>query len=160
MNKADLILLLKQYKENKAKLKIKLKELNSKRIELKAIDDIEITLSSTNYETNSDIHSKNKINDFVGNKVSENEDKRRELKTEIKELEAETKELREKVETIDDRLEILTFKEKTLLTSYYIEECSYSEIGNRVYRNIYNETRSEDTIKRMIERALKKVAKL
>jgi len=75
-------------------------------------------------------------------------------------IEEDIKKLRKDVEAVDDRLEILTYKEKQLLIARYIEECSYADIGNRVYYQIYSETRSEDTIQRMINRALKKVSKI
>ena len=39
MNKSDLIELLKTYKENKAKLNIKLKELKVARIKLKSLEE-------------------------------------------------------------------------------------------------------------------------
>lgn len=160
MNKQELILLLKQYKENKTKIKIKSKELYCLRLELRKLEEKDIPISSSSYELNSDIHSKNQINDSVGNNVATNEDKKKELTLKIEQLEADIKELREKTEIIDDRLECLTFKEKTLLTSYYIEECSYVDIGKRVYLEIYKETRSEDVIKRIIDKALKKIVKL
>ena len=38
MTREDLIVLLKEYKENKAKLNIKLKELKTSRIKLKYVD--------------------------------------------------------------------------------------------------------------------------
>lgn len=159
MTKEQLIILLKKYKENKAKFKIKSKELYTLRLKLKSLDEVKISITA-NYSLNNDIHSKNQISDKVGNNVSENEDKKAELKEEIKKLEDEVRDLREKTEIIDDRLECLTYKEKTLLISYYVENCSYSDIGNRVYLEIYKETRSEDTIKRIIERALEKIVKL
>lgn len=160
MTKQELILLLKQYKENKAKLKIKLKELNSKRIKLKSLEKIDTSLSSTSYDNNSDIHSKNKISDKVGNKVATNEDKKAELKEEIANLEIEVQNLRNKTEAVDDRLEMLTYKEKEMLSAFYIDNCSYEDIGNRVYWNIYHETRSGDTIKRIVEKATKKMIKI
>ncbi len=159
MTKQQLILLLKQYKENKAKLKIKTKELYTLRLNLKALEEISISIT-TRYSINNDIHSKNQTSDSVGNSVSKNEDKKTELEKEINKLEDEVKALKNNIEIIDDRLECLTYKEKTVLTSYYIENCSYTEIGNRVYLEIYKETRSEDTIKRIIEKALDKIVKL
>lgn len=160
MTKQELILLLKKYKENKAKLKINLKELSSKRIELKRLENIDTSLSATSYNNNSDIHSKNQISDKVGNKVATNEDKKAELREEIAELELKVQELRDKVEAVDDRLEALTYKEKELLSAYYTDNCSYYDIGNRVYYNIYHETRGEDAIKKIIEKAMKKIENL
>ena len=146
-----LIKLLKNYKENKATLNIRLKELKNKRIELKNLV-VDTSISGINYDTEG-IHSKNTISDKTGNSVTKVDSKRIKLEEEIRQL-------RKDVETVDDRLEILTYKEKQLLIARYIEECSYADIGNRVYYQIYSETRSEDTIQRMINRALKKVSKI
>ena len=146
-----LIKLLKNYKENKATLNIRLKELKNKRIELKNLV-VDTSISEINYDTEG-IHSKNTISDKTGNSIIKTDDKRIKLEEDIKKL-------RKDVEAVDDRLEILTYKEKQLLIARYIEECSYADIGNRVYYQIYSETRSEDTIQRMINRALKKVSKI
>lgn len=146
-----LIKLLKNYKENKATLNIRLKELKNKRIELKNLV-VDTSISGINYDTEG-IHSKNTISDKTGNSIIKTDDKRIKLEEEIRQL-------RKDVETVDDRLEILTYKEKQLLIARYIEECSYADIGNRIYYQLYSETRSEDTIQRMINRALKKVSKI
>ena len=152
-----LIKLLKNYKENKATLNIRLKELKNKRIELKNLV-VDTSISGINYDTEG-IHSKNTISDKTGN-IIKTDDKRIKLEEDIAKLEEEIRKLRKDVETVDDRLEILTYKEKQLLIARYIEECSYTDIGNRVYYQLYSETRSEDTIQRMINRALKKVSKI
>lgn len=160
MNKNELILLLKQYKENRAKLNIKLKELNILRLRLKALEDIDVSISSGNYEINSDIHSKNQISDKVGNKVAINEDRKKEILIEIENIEAEIRDLREKTEPVEDRIQALTEKEEILVKSYYIEKLSYYEIGNRIYLDQYKETRSGDSIKRTIKEAVKKMIKI
>lgn len=153
-----LIKLLKNYKENKATLNIRLKELKNKRIELKNLV-VDTSISGINYDTEG-IHSKNTISDKTGNSIIKTDDKRIKLEEDIKKLEEDIKKLRKDVEAVDDRLEILTYKEKQLLIARYIEECSYADIGNRVYYQIYSETRSEDTIKRIIEKAMKKITKI
>lgn len=160
MIKQDLVMLLKQYKENKARLRIKLKELNLKRTSLKALENIDTSLSSAKYELNSDIHSKNQISDSVGNRVAKNEDEKLKIQQEITDLEKEVQALREKVEAVEDRLEALSYKEREILVAYYIENCDYEDIGNRVYYNIYKETRSVDTIKRIVEKATRKMIKI
>ncbi len=160
MNKNELILLLKQYKENKAKLNIKLKELNVLRLRLKALDNIDVSTSSGNYEINSDIHSKNKISDKVGNNVANNEDKKAELKSEIEQLEAETRELRDKAETVEDRLSSLKYTEKEILVAYYIEGRTLEDIGNKLYFQLFSQTRSGRHIQRIINRATQKMIKL
>lgn len=158
MENKILINLLKNYKENKVKLKIKLKELKNKRIQLKNLE-VDTTVSGINYD-NEGIHTKNAITDKTGNSIAKTDDRRIKLEEGIAKLEEEVRALRRDVETVDDRLEILTYKEKQLLIARYIEECSYADIGNRIYYQLYSETRSEDTIQRMVNRALKKVSKI
>lgn len=158
MENKILINLLRNYKENKVKLKIKLKELKNKRIQLKNLE-VDTTVSGINYNSEG-IHTKNAITDKTGNSIAKTDDRRIKLEEDIAKLEEEVRALRRDVETVDDRLEILTYKEKQLLIARYIEECSYADIGNRIYYQLYSETRSEDTIQRMISRALKKVSKI
>ena len=148
MTREDLIVYLKEYKENKAKLNIKLKELKTARIKLKYCEDTETNLTSS-FGINQDIHSKNQINNKVLRKVEENETKREELLNKI-----------EKLEDVDDRLEGLKYKEKQLLVAYYIDGRSYEEIGNQLYFQLFNQTRSWETIKKIIEKATKKMIKL
>lgn len=158
MSKEELVQLLKDYKENKAKLNIKLKELKNCRIKLKHLE-LE-TNSITSYGINQDIHSKNKISNKVLDKIEQNDTKRIELQKEIEDLEKTVRELREKVEAVDDRLEGLYPKERILLTAYYIENRTYEEIGNKTYFQLYNQTRSWETIKKIIEKATNKMIKI
>lgn len=158
MTREDLIVLLKEYKENKAKLNIKLKELKTSRIKLKYVDfDTNMTSS---YGNNQDIHSKNQISDKVSRKVEENNTKRIELENKIEELEEEVRELREKVEAVEDRLEGLKFKEKEILMAYYVEGMTAEDIGNRLYFQLFSQTRSGRHIQRIIEKATEKMVKL
>lgn len=159
MSKEEFINLLKEYKENKAKLNIKLKELKTKRIKLKNYNDIDTSLTSS-YGINQDIHSKNQISNKVLKKVEENETKREQLQEDIKRLEEEVRLLRDKVEAVEDRLEGLKYKEKQLLTAYYIDGRSYEEIGNQLYFQLFNQTRSWETIKKIIEKATNKMINL
>lgn len=159
MTKSELIELLKSYKENKAKLNIRLKELKSARIKLKSLEDIDFTLS-VSYGLNQDIHSKNKISDKVGNQVEQNDTKKRELKEEIKNLEEEVRELRDKVESVDDRLVGLKYKEREILTAYYVEGRTAEDIGNKLYFQLFNQTRSDRHIQRIIEKATNKMLNL
>lgn len=109
---------------------------------------------------NQDIHSKNKISDKVSKKVEENDTRRLELQKKIEDLEKEVRKLRERVEAVDDRLEGLYPKERILLTAYYIENRTYEEIGNKTYFELYNQTRSWETIKKIIEKATNKMIKI
>lgn len=158
MTREDLIVLLKEYKENKAKLNIKLKELKTARIKLKYVDSD--TNMTSSYGDNQDIHSKNQISDKVSKKVEENDTKRTELENNIEELEEEVRELREKVDTVEDRLEGLKFKEREILTAYYVEGMTAEDIGNRLYFQLFSQTRSGRHIQRIIEKATEKMVKL
>lgn len=157
MTKEQLILLLKNYKENKAKLKLKLREKESILRKIESLKNV--SLSGTSYEENSDIHSKNIISDKVGNKASSNLDIETDLRQELEKIEDEIKELNTKLEEVDIRLEGLRKKEREILIAYYVEGNSYKHIGNITYYNLYNETRSEDTIKKIIQKATEKIAK-
>lgn len=158
MTREDLIVLLKEYKENKARLNIKLKELKNSRIKLKYVDSD--TNMTSSYGNNQDIHSKNQISDKVSRKVEENDTKRIELENKIEELEEEVRELREKVDTVEDRLEGLKFKEREILTAYYVEGMTAEDIGNRLYFQLFSQTRSGRHIQRIIEKATEKMVKL
>lgn len=159
MTKSELIELLKSYKENKAKLNIRLKELKLARIKLKSLEEVDVSLSVA-YGLNQDIHSKNKISDKVGRQVEENDIKRTQLEEEIKELEKTVRELREKVESVDDRLIGLKYKEREILTAYYVEGRTAEDIGNKLYFQLFNQTRSDRHIQRIIEKATNKMLEL
>jgi len=156
MTKEQLILLLKNYKENKAKLKLKLREKESILRKIESLKNV--SLSVTSYEENSDIHSKNIISDKVGNKASSNLDIEADLRQELEKIENEISELNTKLEEVDIRLEGLRKKEREILIAYYVEGNSYKHIGNITYYNLYNETISEDTIKKIIQKATEKIA--
>ncbi len=157
MTKEQLILLLKNYKENRAKLKLKLREKESILRKIESLKNV--SLSVTSYDENSDIHSKNIISDKVGNKASSNVDIESDLRQELENIENDIKELETKLEEVDIRLDGLRKKEREILISYYVEGNSYKHIGNITYYNLYNETRSEDTVKKIIQKATDKIAK-
>lgn len=155
MTREDLIVLLKEYKENKARLNIKLKELKTARIELKYIDsDTNLTSS---YGDNQDIHSKNQISDKVSRKVEENDTKRIELEKKIEELEEEVRELREKVEAVEDRLIGLKYKERELLVAYYIDGRTAENISRTLYYDMYQRTCTPRYIQKIIDKATQKM---
>lgn len=157
MTKEQLILLLKNYKENKAKLKLKLREKESILRKIESLKNV--SLSVTSYEENSDIHSKNIISDKVGNKASSNIDIESDLRQELDKIENEISELSLKVEDVEIRLEGLKYKEREILTAYYIEGRSPIEIGKELYFKLFSQTRSERTIQKIIERATEKISK-
>lgn len=155
MNKSQLIELLKEYKENKAKLNIKLKELKTARIKLKYVDSD--TNMTSSYGDNQDIHSKNQISDKVSRKVEENDIKRIELKNKIEELEEEVRELREKIEAVEDRLIGLKYKERELLVAYYIDGRTAENISRTLYYDMYQRTCTPRYIQKIIDKATQKM---
>lgn len=158
MTKEQFIILLKQYKENKAKLKLKLRDKEKILRKIEKLQDICISTART--EINNDIHSKNSISDKVGNIVSENADKEEEYRQELTILEQEIIELNDMIEEIDIRLDALKGKEKQILIAYYVDGYTYDYIGNIVYWELFHQTRSEKQIRRMIERSTDKIIML
>ena len=156
MSKEELIQLLKDYKENKAKLNIKLKELKTKRLQLKGCEEIETSLT-TGYGINQDIHSKNQISDKVSRKVEENDTKRIELENKIEELEEEARKLREKVDAVEDRLIGLKYKERELLVAYYIDGRTAENISRTLYYDMYQRTCTPRYIQKIIDKATQKM---
>lgn len=156
MTKEELIELLKEYKQNKAKLNIKLKELKTARIKLKACDDIDISTTSS-YGENQDIHSKNKINDKVLSKVEQNDTRRLELEVAIESLEETVRDLRNKVEAVEDRLIGLKYKERELLVAYYIDGRTAENISRTLYYDMYQRNCTPRYIQKIIEKATKKM---
>ena len=158
MSKEELIISLKEYKENKAKLNIKLKELKNIRVKLKHSDyETNITQS---YGNNQDIHSKNQISDKVSRKVEENDAKRIELEKMIEELEKEVRELREKVDLIEDRLIGLKYKERELLIAYYIDGRTAENISRTLYYDMCQRTCTPRYIQKIIDKAIKKMVNI
>ena len=155
MNKEELITLLKQYKENKAKLKIRLKELKNERRRLKYIDSD--TSMTTSYGNNQDIHSKNQISNKVLRKIEENDMKISELNKEIEELEKEVRELRATVEAVEDRLIGLKYKERELLVAYYIDGRTAENISRTLYYDMYQRTCTPRYIQKIIDKATQKM---
>lgn len=156
MTKEKLIQLLKEYKENKARLNIKLKELKLARMQLKSLKEIETNLT-TAYGINQDIHSKNKISNKVLSKIEENETKREEKQKEIEELEKTVRDLREKVEAVNDRLEGLKYKEREILTAYYIEGRTAENISRTLYYDMYQRICTPRYVQKVIEKATQKM---
>lgn len=158
MTREDLVILLKEYKENKARLNIKLKELKTARVKLKYIDsDTSVTSS---YGNNQDIHSKNQISDKVSRKVEENDTKRIELEKKIETLEEEVRKLREKVDAVEDRLIGLKYKERELLVAYYIDGRTAENISRTLYYDMYQRTCTPRYIQKIIDKATQKMVNI
>lgn len=156
MSKEELIQLLKNYKENKAKLNIKLKELKLARIQLKNCNEVETSLT-TQYGINQDIHSKNQISNKVLNKIEQNDNKKNELKKEIEELEELVRQLRDKVEAVEDRLIGLKYKERELLIAYYIDGRTAENISRTLYYDMYQRTCTPRYVQKIIEKATRRM---
>jgi hypothetical protein len=103
MTKDDLIILFKNYNENKSKLELRKREKRMIEARLNAEEDIETSMSSAT-GINSDIRSKNIISDKVGNAVIKSISKREEDEKRLKELNQEIIKLQDKVEEIEIRL--------------------------------------------------------
>lgn len=158
MTREELVILLKEYKENKARLNIKLKELKTARVKLKYIDsDTNVTSS---YGDNQDIHSKNQISDKVSRKVEENDTKRIELEKRIEALEEEVRKLREKVDAVEDRLIGLKYKERELLVAYYIDGRTAENISRTLYYDMYQRTCTPRYIQKIIDKATQKMVNI
>lgn len=151
MTKDQLILLLKKYKENKSKLRLKLREKEKKLRQLEAIKEAE--LKSGDNDVNSGIHSKNSISDKVGNFASDTIDKENDLKLEIESLQKEIDEISANLEEVDIRLDALKEKEKDILVLYYVEDCTYKEIEDKIKK-------SERQVRRIIQTATDKILEL
>lgn len=156
MSKEELIQLLKNYKENKAKLNIKLKELKLARIQLKNCNEVETSLT-TQYGINQDIHSKNQISNKVLNKIEQNDNKKNQLKKEIEELEELVRQLRDKVEAVEDRLIGLKYKERELLIAYYIDGRTAENISRTLYYDMYQRTCTPRYVQKIIEKATRRM---
>lgn len=158
MKKEQLILLLKQYKENNAKLKLRLRDKESLLRQLEHLKEVDVSSSIT--ELNGDIHSKNKIGDRTGNNAIDNIETEAEIREILKDTEEEIKELTIMIEEVDIRLGALKYREKEILVAYYIDGCTYEDIGNRVYHKLFNQTRSSRNIQDIVEAATNKMLKL
>ena len=156
MNKSELIELLKNYKENKAKLNIKLKEIKTKRLQLKGCEEVETSLT-TGYGINQDIHSKNQISNKVLTKIEQNDSRRNDRENEIETLEKEIRELRERVEAVEDRLIGLKYKERELLVAYYIDGRTAENISRTLYYDMYQRTCTPRYIQKIIDKATQKM---
>ena len=163
MTKEELIQLLKEYKENVAKLKLRKKEKKHYENKLNSKPKIETSLSSAT-GINSDIRSKNKIGDKVGeavvNSITRNEEEKEEAKVKIAELEKEIQELEEKVEEVEIRLNSLYYKEKEILTAYYVENRTAEDISQNLYFRLFNRTCSPRYIRIIIQESTEKILKL
>ena len=92
--------------------------------------------------------------------VEDREKEREELKEQIKKKEEEIAELQNKVEEAEIRLESLYYKEREILTAYYVDNRDAEEIGKNVFFKLYNRTCTAENIYRIIKKATERLTKL
>ena len=163
MNKSELIELLKDYKQNIAKLKLRKREKEKCEIRLILYKRLE-SGTTGNLGVNCDIHSKNQISNKTEKTVIDmieiNEKEKKEAVERIKELIKEIEELENKVTETSIRLSALKYKEKQILFAFYVEGRSYEDIGNNLHFKLFNQTRDTEAIKKIVEKATNKMLNL
>ena len=102
----------------------------------------------------------NSISNTIQDCVEKKEERIKELEEEKAQLEAENVAIKSRIDDVEIFLKALKFKEKTIIVEHYIEGNSYEDIGNRVYWNLFKQTRDSQTIKRIADKAIEKMIKL
>lgn len=163
MTKEKLITLLKEHKENVAKLRLRKKEKREYERILNAKPHIETSISSSP-GINADIRSKNKISDKVGNAVITEldrlEERKEEAKKKIVELDPIIQELEDIVEEAEIRLDCLYYKEREVLYAYYVENRTAEDISQNLYFKLFSRTCSPRYIRILIQESTEKILKL
>lgn len=116
MTRDDLIILFKNYNENKSKLELRKREKRMIETRLNADTEIETSMSSAT-GINSDIRSKNMISDKVGNAVVKSITKNEQDQVRLKELNEEIIKLEDKVEEVEIRLRRIKIQRKRNISS-------------------------------------------
>lgn len=147
-NKED----LSKYEKNKKTIR----EINKMIDKLKKNTDTKIT---TTYKEISS-GATNSISNTIQDCVEKKEERIKELEEEKAQLEAENVAIKSRIDDVEIFLKALKFKEKTIIVEHYIEGNSYEDIGNRVYWNLFKQTRDSQTIKRIADKAIEKMIKL
>lgn len=159
MNREDLIYLFDKNKEDISKYEKNKKRIREINIIIEKIKKDTNTKTTTSYK---EVPSgkTNTISNTIEDCIEKKEEKIRELEEERTELEAENIILKSRIEDVEILLKALKFKERTIIVEHYIEGNSYEDIGNRVYWNLFKQTRDGQTIKRIADRAIEKILKL
>ena len=147
-NKED----LSKYEKNKKTIR----EINKMIDKLKKNTDTKIT---TTYKEISS-GATNSISNTIQDCIEKKEERIKELEEEKAQLEAENTTIKSRIDDVEIFLKALKFKEKTIIVEHYIEGNSYEDIGNRVYWNLFKQTRDSQTIKRIADKAIEKMTKL
>lgn len=163
MTKENLIIDLKNYKENIAKLKLRRREKKQCEKRIKQYKTVETSTTGI-VGLNCDIHSKNQISNKVEKAVIEtielNQKEIKEAKEKIKELTKEIEDLEDRVQETTIRLSALKYKEKEILYAFYVEGRNYEDIGNNLHFRLFNQTRDTEAIKKIVEKATNKMLNL
>ena len=159
MTRNELVQLFDKNKEDVSKY-----EKNKKRIKeidhiIKKLKENNETKTTTSYKEISSGKT-NIINNTIEDCIEKKDEKIRELEEEKTELEAENIILKSRIEDVEIVLKALKFKERTIIVEHYIEGNSYEDIGNRIFWKIFGQTRDWQTIKRIADKAMKKMLKL
>ncbi len=158
MTKEELIVLLKKYRENKAKHIINIKSIRRLK---NIITNMECeTKITAGFDVNASIQSKNKISDKVMNAVVKADNKSIRIVKEIEELEDINIKIQEEIEIVEDRIQILKYAEKKMLEAYFFDGRTSEDIGNTLYLELFNQTRSVRHIQREIKKAIEKMSKI
>lgn len=147
-NKED----LSKYEKNKKTIR----EINKMIDKLKKNTDTKITTTYKEILSG----ATNSISNTIQDCVEKKEERIKELEEEKAQLEAENVAIKSRIDDVEIFLKALKFKEKTIIVEHYIEGNSYEDIGNRVYWNLFKQTRDSQTIKRIADKAIEKMIKL
>ncbi len=157
MEKEELIKILKEYRENKSKLKLRKKQLEKYLINI----EVEPEKGITNiYGINENIKSKNRISNKVENAIINSEQRQLQVLEKQEELKKEIKRLEELVEEAEIRLDSLYKKEREILVAYYVDNRDAEEIGRNLYFSLYNRICSAENIYKIVKKATKKILEL
>lgn len=159
MSKEELIELFDKNKEDISKYEKNKKRIRDIDIEIKKIKRNNQTKITTSYKEISSGNT-NSISNTIESCIERKEERIEELEQEKEELEAENIILKSKIEDVEIALKALKFKEKTIIKEHYIEGNSYDDIGNRIFWQIYNQTRSANAIQKIAEKAINKILKI
>lgn len=159
MNREDLIYLFDKNKEDISKYEKNKKQIREINIIIEKIKKDTNTKTTTSYK---EIPSgkTNAISNTIEDCVESKDEKVKALEKEKTELEAENIILKSRIEDVEILLKALKFKERTIIVEHYIEGNSYEDIGNRVYWNLFKQTRSGNAMQKIAEKALNKILKI
>ena len=159
LNREDLINLFDKNKEDVSKHeknRKRIREINNTIERIKKNTD---TKTTTTFKENSTGRT-NRISNTIEDCIERKEEKIKELEEEKAKLEAENIIIKSRIEDVEILLKALKFKEKTIIVEHYIEGNSYEDIGNRVYWNLFKQTRGGEAIKKIADRAIEKMLKI